>query len=79
MIDIVCDYYKLYLGTFTSNYEVRVDKDTKEEIYEALEYLKNDYDKYIIIGHINSLNEDSVLEYGEIEHIDKPKKKRRIK
>ena len=47
--------------------------DTKDKVYEVIDTLKNEYDEYLIIGHINLLNQDEVFEYNRIEH------KRKIK
>lgn len=79
MIDYIYDFYKLYLGTNGSFTKRITDLHTKEETYNRLEKEKDKYNEYMIVGHINILNEDSIIDYGQIEHIDKPKKKRRIK
>lgn len=75
MIDYIFDYYKLYLArdnTFVKKYVL----DTKDKVYEVIDTLKNEYDEYLIIGHINLLNQDEVVEHQHIEHTYTKKKKR---
>lgn len=75
MIDYIYDYYKLYLArdnTFVKKYVL----DTKDKVYEVIDTLKNEYDEYLIIGHINLLNQDEVVEHQQIEHTYTKKKKR---
>lgn len=78
MIDFIYDTFRLYLAK-NHQYVKRYIVNSKEKAYELIDQVQDDYDEYLLIGHINILNEDDVIEKKEIEHIDKPKKKRRIK
>lgn len=82
MNNFIYDYYKLYLGlngNFTQYKKKNDFRLTKQEAYDVIDLVKDDYDEYMIVGHINLLNEDAPIEHERIEHYDKPKKKRRKK
>ena len=83
MNDFIYDFYKLYLG-LEGSFTLFKKKNgshhlSKEEAYEVIDLVRDHYDEYLIIGHINLLNQDVPIEHERIEHYDRPKKRRRTK
>lgn len=60
------DYYKVYFGTDSTGYDEPIYVDTLEQVEQLLNNGSLD-DKYLVIGHIKSLNEDDIICAGRIE------------
>lgn len=61
------DYYRLYFARQHS-YVKRYIVDSIETVYTMIDNLSDIYDEYLIIGHINSLDQDEVIAHERIEH-----------
>ena len=75
MIDYIYDTFKLYLAK-NYQYVKRYDVGSREHAYQILDTVKDDYNEYMIVGHINILNEDDILEHNWIEHSENKTRKR---
>ncbi len=78
MIDYIYDTFRLYLSK-NHCYIKRYIVSSREKAYELIDSVRDDYDEYLLIGHINILNEDDVLERGVIEYTDAPKTRKRTR
>lgn len=67
MIDYVFDTFRLYLAK-NNQFVKRYIISSKEKAYELIDNLQDEYNEYLLIGHINSLNEDVVIEHEYLEH-----------
>lgn len=67
MIDYIYDTFKLYLAN-NNQFVKRYIVSSRDKAHELVNNLKDDYDEYLLIGHINITNEDVPLEHEYIEH-----------
>lgn len=75
MIDFIYDTFRLYFArdnTFVKRYIV----NSRDRAYELIDSVRDDYDEYLLIGHINLTNEDVPLEHERIEHTYTKKRKK---
>lgn len=76
MIDFIYDTFRLYLSK-NHCYVKRYIVSNREKAYELVNNLQDEYDSYLLIGHINLTNEDVILEHNDIEHTDYKTRTRR--
>lgn len=75
MIDFIYDTFRLYLAK-DNQFVKRYIVSSREKAHEIIDNVKDDYDGYLIIGHINITNEDVPLEHEYIEHTYTRKRKK---
>lgn len=76
MIDYIYDTFRLYLSK-NHQYVKRYIVSSREKAYELIDAIRDDYDEYLLIGHINMTNEDVVLERNDIDTMDRTRNRRR--